>query len=560
MLNDSGNRNPLQNAIYSLMNLPSSVAKAALHNITRPFGMMGDVFSRQNVVNAMMPKPLASGVNSVLDMVAAARERKKGEKNEAQTSPKEEKKPRQVQEEEEDFDPSQGGWVEDDEYDDEDDGPSAAAMDIDGSLDDIEEDEGESEEILSEILDEIQNGFGQSNENLALLLERFGVNNNNEEPVMMRWDEEGMPDPVAKIDPAQLEELVDDNDDEFLAELVELNGVIIQKLDQIDKNTRRDTLAEREAELESKSASAVVSNTADELAKAQKDKDNSLIGAIADTLGSAALGAAGIGAAGLGAKGAAGKLGKILGKTRAPTTGLASAVSAEAQAAPAIAKSVEAAVKPTSKLAAVGKGAGKVLGAPLAVGLGAYEAYQVSQDDALSSEQKTTEYSKIGGKTVGALAGAKAGAVLGAIGGPVGSIIGGLLGGIGGFFLGEKGGEIVGDLINKVLPTSAEPKIDDPAKSAEIAANIVKPDISGVTAGNTRVTNLENLTQRIEQTAADKQSAMMQPIIAPVTIHNNNTTNNGSSQQQSRMPVPSVRNQDGTIQRLLDANYRPLIK
>lgn len=557
MLNDSGNRNPLQNAIYSLMNLPSSVAKAALHNITRPFGMMGDVFSRQNVVNAMMPKPLASGVNSVLDMVAAARERNKGEKNEAQTSPKEEKKPRQVQEE--DFDPSQGGWVEDDEYDD-DDGPSAAAMDIDGSLDEIEEDEGESEEILSEILDEIQNGFGQSNENLALLLERFGVNNNNEEPVMMRWDEEGMPDPIAKIDPAQLEELTDDDDDEFLAELVELNGVIIQKLDQIDKNTRRDTLADREAELESKSASAVVSNTAEELAKAQKDKDISLIGAIADSLGSAALGAAGIGAAGLGAKGAAGKLGKILGKTRAPTAGLASAVSAEAQAAPAIAKSVEAAVKPTSKIAAVGKGAGRVLGAPLAVGLSAYEAYQVSQDDALSSEQKTTEYSKIGGKTVGALAGAKAGAVLGAIGGPVGSVIGGLLGGIGGFFLGEKGGEIVGDLINKVLPTSAEPKIDDPAKSAEIAANIVKPDIQGVTAGNTRVTNLEQLTQRIEQTAADKQSAMMQPIIAPVTIHNNNTTNNGSGQQQSRMPVPSVRNQDGTIQRLLDANYRPLIK
>lgn len=559
MLNDSGNRNPLQNAIYSLMNLPASVTKAAIHNITRPFGMMGDVFSRQNVVNAMMPKPLASGVNSVLDMVAAARERKK-EAKEAAASSKEEKKPtRQVQEEEEDFDPSQGGWVEDDEYDD-DDGPSAAAMNIDGSLDDIEEDEGESEEILSEILDEIQNGFGQSNENLALLLERFGVNNNNEEPVMMRWDEEGMPDPVAKIDPAQLEELADD-DDEFLAELVELNGVIIQKLDQIDKNTRRDTLAEREAELESKSTSAVVSNTADELAKAQKDKDSSLIGAIADSLGSAALGAAGIGAAGLGAKGAAGKLGKILGKTRAPTTGLASAVSAEAQAAPAIAKSVEAAVKPTSKIAAVGKGAGRVLGAPLAVGLSAYEAYQVSQDEALSSEQKTTEYSKIGGKTVGALAGAKAGAVLGAIGGPVGSVIGGLLGGIGGFFLGEKGGEIVGDLINKVLPSSdPSPKLDDSAKAAEIAANIVKPDIQGVAAGNTRVTNLEQLTQRIEQTAADKQSAMMQPIIAPVTIHNNNTTNNGSSQQQSRMPVPSVRNQDGTIQRLLDANYRPLIK
>lgn len=554
MLNDSGKSNPLQNAIYSLMNLPASVTKAALHNITRPFGMMGDVFSRQNVVNAMMPKTLATGVNSVLDMVAA---RKKAAPSSSSSST-EPKKTKQVQEDEEDFDPSQGGWVEDDEYDD-DDGPSAATMDIDGSLDEIDEDLGESEEILSEILDEIQNGFGQSNENLALLLERFGVNNNNEEPVMMRWDEDATPDPVAKIDPDQLEELTDD--DESLAELIELNGVIINKLDQIEKNTRRDDLADREAELESKSATAVVSNTADELAKAQKDKDGSLIGALADTLGSAALGAAGLGAAGLGAKGAAGKLGRILGKTRAPVGGLAvSAASAEASAAPAISKSVEAAVKPTSKLAAVGKGAGKVLGAPLAVGLGAYEAYQVSQDEALSSEQKTTEYSKIGGKTVGALAGAKAGAVLGAIGGPVGSVIGGLLGGIGGFFLGEKGGEIVGDLINKVLPSDPTPKLDDPAKAAEIAANIVKPDVSGVTAGNTRVTNLENLTQRIEQTAADKQAAMMQPIIAPVTIHNNNTTNNGSGNQQTRMNVPTVRNQDGTIQRLLDANYQPLIR
>lgn len=551
MLNDSGKRNPLQNAIYTLVNMPSSVTKAALHNITRPFGMMGDVFSRENIVNAMMPKTLAAGVNTVLDKVSASR--KKAAQSTASTKKTESKKQQRF--EEEDFDPSQGGWVEDDEYDD--DGPVAASMRVDGSIDNIDEDVGESEELLAEILDEIQNGFGQSNENLGLLLERFGVNNDNEEPVMMRWDEQGVPDPVAKIDPDQLEEL---SDDDSMAELIELNGVIIKKLDQIEKNTRRDTLAEREAELESRSAKAVVSTTAEDLARAQKDKEGSLIGAIADGLGSAALGAAGLGAAGLGAKGAAGKLGKILGKTKAPASGLATAA-AESKAGPAIAKSVEAAVKPASKLGAVTKGAGRVLGAPLAVGLSAYEAYQVSQDGSLSSEQKTTEYSKIGGKTVGALAGAKAGAVLGAIGGPVGSVIGGLLGGIGGFFLGEKGGEIVGDLINKVLPSSgSSPKLDDTAKAAEIAANIVKPEIGGVSAGNTRVSNLEQLTQRIEQTAADKQAALMQPIIAPVTIHNNNTTNNGSSNQQSRMPVPSVRNQDGTIQRLLDANYRPLIK
>ena len=96
MLNDSGKRNPLQNAIYSLMNLPSSVTKAALHNITRPFGMMGDVFSRENIVTAMMPKTLAAGVNGVLDRVSAARK-----KAASSSSKKKERQPVN----EEDFDP-----------------------------------------------------------------------------------------------------------------------------------------------------------------------------------------------------------------------------------------------------------------------------------------------------------------------------------------------------------------------------------------------------------------------------------------------------------------------
>lgn len=83
-------------------------------------------------------------------------------------------------------------------------------------------------------------------------------------------------------------------------------------------------------------------------------------------------------------------------------------------------------------------------GAPLAIGLGAFDAYGTYMDDSLSQKDKNVAYGGILGGTGGGLAGAAAGAAAGALLGPIGAIIGGLLGGAAGYMGGEKiGGEIV---------------------------------------------------------------------------------------------------------------------
>jgi hypothetical protein len=181
--------------------------------------------------------------------------------------------------------------------------------------------------------------------------------------------------------------------------------------------------------------------------------------------------------------------------------------------------------------------------------------------------------------------------MVGAIGGPIGSAIGAVIGGIGGYFLGEKGGEVVGDIINAVSPSSkkntvdvkaaekvfASPNVDvtsinnKTSKTTNIRAktsdvnvvNMVKPNIGTVTPGQTKVNNLQALTQQIDQTNAEKQDMKASPTIVPVTINNqSNTTPLGEMEviQRQRNPIPIVRNQDGTIQRLLDLNYLPLLR
>lgn len=232
----------------------------------------------------------------------------------------------------------------------------------------------------------------------------------------------------------------------------------------------------------------------------------------------------------------------------------------------------------------------KILGTPLTLGLGAYEAYKVNQDSSLNPDQKTVEYSKIGGKVSGALLGAKAGAMTGAIGGPIGAAIGSVIGGIGGYFMGEKGGELVGDIINAVAPSSKKKSAD--AKVAEkisnspnikvetlsnkvpetknsereaieiVASNITNPSIGTIRPGQIKTNMLQTLTQQIEQINAEKQDLATSPTIVPVTINNqNNSTSQSHSSDSSRIrnSIPVVRNQDGTLQRLLDLNYQPLL-
>lgn len=88
------------------------------------------------------------------------------------------------------------------------------------------------------------------------------------------------------------------------------------------------------------------------------------------------------------------------------------------------------------------KGALK-FGAPLALLLGGFEAYQTYSDDTLSAEAKKTEYGRIAGGTAGGLGGAALGAFIGALFGGVGAVPGALIGGAIGNWLGEKGGEAV---------------------------------------------------------------------------------------------------------------------
>jgi len=99
-----------------------------------------------------------------------------------------------------------------------------------------------------------------------------------------------------------------------------------------------------------------------------------------------------------------------------------------------------------SRAAAAAKGALK-LGAPLALGIGAFEAWGVHKNDQLDAEAKKLEYGRIGGGVAGGLGGAAAGAAIGAWFGGVGAIPGALIGGWLGNMAGEKAGRAAAEKI-----------------------------------------------------------------------------------------------------------------
>lgn len=300
-----------------------------------------------------------------------------------------------------------------------------------------------------------------------------------------------------------------------------------------------------------------------------------------------------------------------------------------------------------SKWASAKNIAGKAMGVPLTVAIGAYEANEVSKNESLTTDEKTVEYSKIGGKSVGALAGGAKGAAMGGVvGGPIGAVVGSIVGGLVGYFVGEQAGEIVGDVINAVNPSETEVKIDGatihennihesiperlpgepkpkrpPFEEDEVGtlynaepnntvlaelesvnahynqdsimvtydnaqleritskavenispmssinvSNIMNPDIGSIEPGQTKTNLLQSLTHQLEQTNAEKETLASTPTVIPIPINNSTNggggnSNNGSSESQrpQRMNVPNVRNQDGTLQRLLDLNYQPLM-
>lgn len=134
------------------------------------------------------------------------------------------------------------------------------------------------------------------------------------------------------------------------------------------------------------------------------------------------------------------------------------------------------------------KGAGKWLGrlaAPLMLATTGLEAYQVSQDDTLSSEGKTVAYAGLGGGAAGGLAGAAAGAALGSVVPVIGTAIGGLVGGALGYFGGGSLGELIAEAITGASSGAATAQ---PAPPAEVGG-LIEVRISS--DSKPRVTQLE---------------------------------------------------------------------
>ena len=383
-------------------------------------------------------------------------------------------------------------------------------------------------------------------------------------------------DVVLENDSQELPEVVLETSEEeqvVLAELVELKGEIIDRLDEIAANTRRDELKEREAELEKRSKIILPPSVNIDPPKETKQDDNSLIGkAIEKLAGGALLG-----------KGVEGAIGAAKATTAA--MGASKAASAAGKGAVAAEASVARGVVGASK-GGIAKALGKVAGKaalPLTLATGAMDVYATSQRTDISQDEKTVEYSKVGGQTVGALGGAKLGAMLGAPLGPIGAAVGGILGGIGGYFFGDKAGDVVGGLINAISPDSATevqkpdpqpqkdlsieeivPKTEKAAEnvlSSDNVRELIAPEIV-VTPTETRIRYMEGIIEELERGNVEKAEAMKQSIIAaiPAPQQANNVSQPQQPVNNTRIGVPSVRNQDGTIQRILDRNVSTIFR
>lgn len=494
------------------------------------------IFTRENLIQSMLPKTIAGGINKTLDYF----NRGKDEVTPKTTTSQDVKK------------------TDDIIYSDEDD-----------------------EDLIETLIETMEGGFDETNQALTSILSKLG--------------EDSDVSLTTTIEDNQVELIETLDEDDEMVDLLSINGQILDKLEQIERNTRVDELKAREEELERKSRTAIAEHGFMQ-SKAEKikgkDSEKQGEGILSRLLGflpEIGGGYLGLKAAGKALKspkigGIRGALGKLSGTSKPgviPTPATSNFPPITLDKVDNVAKAV---APKTGLLQGVKNGVksvgGKLLGAPLAIGMGAYEAYETHSNTELTSEEKTKEYSKIGGKTIGAVAGAKAGAALGVVGGPIGIAVGGLLGGIGGFFFGEKGGEIVGDLINAVMP-SDEPKPVDDIKTSEVqlenirnlkqeelktnfleAVSItekIRPSVESITPGQTKANKLQMLTQQMDHVSAEQSNLINNPIIAPITV--NNTSNQQSSNQQnpSRIAIPMIRNQDGTIQRLLDANFKPLM-
>lgn len=505
----------LKEVLEDVKGVTEEVVEEITAPILDPFRIYKSFFDRRNIVNAILPKPAATLVNGAWNYFENGKKSSSAVKAE---------KP---------------------------------AKNISRDISEPYIDDGEDDSLdADDLVEAIEEGFDHTDELLEKIIQKL----DGSADVVLENDSQELPDVV--LETSEEEQVV-------LAELVELNGEIIDRLDEIAANTRMDELKEREAELEKRSPIVLPPTINIDPPKETKQDENSLIGKAIEKLAGGVL-------LGKGVAGAAKATTAAMGASKAASAAGKGVVAAEAS----VAKGVVGASK-----GGIAKALGKVAGKaalPLTLATGAMDVYATSQRTDISQDEKTVEYSKVGGQTVGALGGAKLGAMLGAPLGPIGAAVGGILGGIGGYFFGDKAGEVVGGLINAISPDSDKdvqkpapqpqkdlsieeivPKTEKAAEnvlSSDNVRELIAPEIV-VTPTETRIRYMEGIIEELERGNVEKAEALKQSIIAAIPA--SQPANNVSQPQQpvnTRIGVPSVRNQDGTIQRILDRNVSTIFR
>jgi hypothetical protein len=114
--------------------------------------------------------------------------------------------------------------------------------------------------------------------------------------------------------------------------------------------------------------------------------------------------------------------------------------------------------------------------------------------------------------------------------------------------------KISGKTPDQILNSEVTPQL------AAISGMSLESDIQSVEASKAKSYRLQSLTEQIEKTNAEKETLSTEKQIIPVPINNSGSkTAPQTNQAQTKTQIPGVRNNDGTIQRLLDANYAPLM-
>lgn len=527
----------LRRVIEELKNIPKKIGEKISSGVGERVSAVRSQFNRESVINAMLPRPFASAANNVFDRFGSNNVPTSGKTTESQTSS------------------------------------------INPNVDDVEVD------ALEALADHISEGFEETNENLSAILT---VLDEEQDQTVQLLDING-----------EAFHTIETETKETNLELISVNGTILKELKQITKNTTVDQLAQKESSWESRSKHQIESSKQTSNSSTNSSETAAGGNSIFSEVLGALLAGKGIGKIGSILKGGANAIsgmGRGLGKGAAALAGGAAggfglgklatsgkdafekwklSKSVVPEGTPKITSSglsiAEDATKAIPEGAAkaaggvgvkqVAKTAAKklpVIGNLLTLGFAASEVSDVLDSNKPESD-KNVEVTKIAGKTGGSLAGAAGGAALGfMVGGPVGAIVGAVAGGVLGDASGEKIGEVVGGALFGKTPEQI-------VKGSEISSKVVegvplKSELQHIDASQVKSYKLQSLTEQIEKTNAEKETLSTEKQIIPVPINNSGSkTAPQTNQSQTKTQIPGVRNNDGTIQRLLDANYAPLM-